>query len=116
VAWAPVVGLVGDSLTFLGGLCLAREAILKGRESEGVKKIVKTLKNPHLAKFKVEMDGLRISDPESIETVFVHRNVKWAKAGAALLSIGFLLLLSLRISELVRPSESTCSPGCALHK
>jgi hypothetical protein len=80
------IGIFADSLTFLGGCILARDAFLR----------LKELKNKRTdTKFRSEFPFLNLTDDEWNKAVV---SVRWALAGFVLLIAGFLLQLLLRVA------------------
>ena len=93
LAHRKCLGISGDSLTFLGGLLLALEALGKKNERISIA-IVRTT-----AKYFVQAedeDGRKVS-PEAAEEAWVKRWHLIAQLGASAMAAGFLLLLVLRI-------------------
>jgi hypothetical protein len=89
------VGIWGDSLTFLGGLLLSAEALFKKKDRLAV-----AVKGT-VAKFfpGAEDSGGNKVSPTTTEEKQVNLWGLVAKAGIGMLTIGFLVLLLLRISE-----------------
>jgi hypothetical protein len=96
----PIIGLVGDLLTFTGGLLLAIDVAQKEREFSKIKAVSSSIESPFLAKIKIEMDGIILTDKDDVVRAFIHHSARKAFWGCILLSVGFLFLLSVRISEL----------------
>ena len=85
------IGIVADSLTFLGSVILTRDALLR----------LKDLRNKRTdEKFRRRFSDLNLTDEEWKEATV---SVRWAVAGCFLLAAGFLLQLVLRILELGAP-------------
>jgi len=81
------IGIMADSLTFLGALILARDAFLRLRE----------LKRARIDKrFSTENPRLNLTDDE-LEGATAA--VRWALRGFVLLMAGFLGELLVRIAE-----------------
>ena len=93
VAHRRCIGIAGDSLTFLGGLLLALEALGKKREwiSIATKRTV--------ARYfpRAEDESGKSINPVKTEEDWVDRWHLIAQIGAVTLAAGFLLLLLLRI-------------------
>jgi hypothetical protein len=89
------VGIWGDSLTFAGGLFLSAEALFKKKDrlAIAVKSTVATL-----LPGAEEKSGEKVS-PTDEEKKQLNRWDFVAKGGIGMLTIGFLILLLLRISE-----------------
>jgi hypothetical protein len=102
----PIVGLLGDLLTFTGGLLLAWDAVQKEREFERIKKVAAALQSPWLARLKVEMEGLIVADEGDVQKAFIRRSARKAAYGCGLLAAGFLLLLAARTIELLNHVQS----------
>jgi hypothetical protein len=87
------LGIWGDSLTFLGGVLLAAEAL--GKKSERISiAIVKTT-----AKYFVQAEdkaGNKIN-PETTEEAWVNRWHRISQLGAIAMAAGFLVLLLCRV-------------------
>lgn len=81
------LGLLADSLTFLGAILLARDAFLRLRE-------IKRTRTD--AEFRREFPQLNLTDEEFAAAL---RSVRWALAGFCLLLLGFLCQLLLRMME-----------------
>jgi len=99
---APFVGLFGDGATFAGGLVLALDALHKEREIKDIRRIVSTLKSPVIARLKVEMEGVILTDEDDVQIAFLRRSARKALLGCALLTVGFLALLLARGSEFLK--------------
>lgn len=81
------VGILADSLTFLGGFILARDAFLRLRE----------LKKSRIdARFRREFPRLNLTDDEWRAAVV---SLRWTLAGFVLLLLGFLTQLVVRLIE-----------------
>ena len=89
------VGIWGDSLTFAGGLLLSAEALFKKKDrlAIAIKTTVATL-----LPGAEEKSGNTVS-PSDEEKKQLNRWDLVAKAGIGMLTVGFLVLLLLRISE-----------------
>ena len=99
----PVIGLLGDSATFAGGLVLALDAARKEREFTRIKKVAAGIKSPFLAHVKFQTKGgLTLADENDVERVFIHDSARQAVWGCWLLAGGFLLLLGTRLAELCK--------------
>ncbi|MEO6802988.1 MAG: hypothetical protein ABI197_07075 [Granulicella sp.] len=82
-----LLGILADSLTFLGAAILARDAFLHIRD----------LKKARIDdKFRDEMPGLNLTDDELNEAI---RARWWTFAGFALLVFGFFFQILLRLLE-----------------
>ncbi len=109
--WSSCIGLGGDVLTFVGGIFLALEAIKRDREFDELQNVARSLEDPTLAMLSVEVEGVSLSNPKSAEKVYIHRNVRVARWGATLLSVGFFCLLVVRVLEIRKPSEAAGEPA-----
>jgi hypothetical protein len=82
------IGIFADLLTFVGGVILSRDALLRLRE----------LRKQRIdEEFRHRFAGLNLTDEEWREAVV---SVRWALAGFLLLVIGFFLQFIERILEL----------------
>lgn len=81
------LGILADSLTFLGGFLLARDAFFRLRE---------LTKNRIDTRFRAEFPRLNLTDEEWHEAIL---SLRWSLAGFALLVVGFALQLLLRLVE-----------------
>jgi hypothetical protein len=81
------IGLLADSLTFLGGLILTRDAFLRLRD------LKRTRTN---SQFLKEFPDLKLTDNEWKAAVV---SLRWVLAGFLLLLLGFLAQLLLRFGE-----------------
>jgi hypothetical protein len=82
-----LIGIFADTVTFLGGCLLARDAFLRLRE----------LKKERVdARFRAEFPRLNLTDDEWRAAVV---SLRWAFAGFVLLVLGFLMQLLLRVVE-----------------
>jgi hypothetical protein len=89
------VGIWGDSLTFLGGLLLSAEALFKKKDRLTLASIAIVVK---LFPGAEDGNGKKLATTTE-EDKQLRRWEKVAKLGVGLLTLGFLLLLLLRISE-----------------
>jgi hypothetical protein len=89
------VGIWGDSLTFAGGMLLSAEALFKKKD-----RLVIAVKGAVATFFPgaENKSGKKVS-VSSTEEKQLNRWAFVAKAGTGMLTIGFLILLLLRISE-----------------
>lgn len=87
------LGILGDSLTFLGGLLLAIEALWKRTERISIATVRTTARYFVQAEDKA---GNKIN-PEKTEENWVNRWHHFAQAGAVAMAAGFLVLLLVRI-------------------
>jgi len=81
------IGILADSLTFLGGLILIRDAFRRLKELN---------KNRIDVRFRTEFPRLNLTDDEWKAAVV---SVRWTLAGFVLLLVGFLSQLLLRLIE-----------------
>ncbi|HUD53942.1 MAG TPA: hypothetical protein VMR02_01855 [Terracidiphilus sp.] len=81
------IGILAESLTFLGGFLLARDAFLRLGE---------LTKNRIDNRFRVEFPRLNLTDEEWHEAVV---SLRWTLAGFVLLVVGFAFQLLLRLVE-----------------
>ncbi len=82
-----LLGILADSLTFLGGFLLARDALLRLRE---------LMKNRIDTRFRAEFPRLNLTDEEWQEAIV---SLRWTLAGFVLLLVGFAFQLILRLAE-----------------
>ena len=105
-----LVGLVGDSLTFIGSALLALDAILKERGFNRSKSLLETITNPALAKVTLERNGIVLKNEDDVELLLIRSSVRrgiWG--GNCILTIGFLCLSIARFDEPRTPDASTAS-------
>ncbi len=82
-----LIGILADTLTFLGGCLLARDAFLR----------LKDLKKKRIdEEFRREFPRLNLTDDEWKAAIL---SLRWALAGFVLVSVGFLFQLLLRLAE-----------------
>jgi hypothetical protein len=81
------IGILADSLTFLGGFLLARDAFLRLRE---------LTKNRIDNRFRAEFPRLNLTDEEWHEAIV---SLRWTLAAFVLLVVGFAFQLLLRLVE-----------------
>lgn len=98
----PMIGLVGDTLTFCGGLLLAYDAIKKETEFNRKTGMVKAGTNPLLARLHFVKGGLEITDESNAELFFIRRSALLASIGCVILSVGFACLFVARACELFK--------------
>lgn len=80
-----MIGILADSLTFVGGAILTRDAFLRLTE----------LKKSRIdVRFSAEFPRLNLTDEEWKAAVV---SLRWALAGFLLIAIGFLAQLLLRL-------------------
>ena len=96
---STILGLIGDALTFTGGLILALDAVRRQREFRKTKQLQETVKS--LDGIKLTQDGISLLDDKAVELVFIRQSVRRAIYGAACLTIGFVFLLITRVVELI---------------
>lgn len=81
------IGILADTLTFLGACILARDALLR----------LKELKSKRIdAEFRRQFPRLNLTDSE---WKAAEVSLKWSLAGFVLLILGFLAQLILRLME-----------------
>ncbi|SRR6266446_2960357 len=93
-----ILGLAGDSLTFVGGFILALDALLRQKEFRKRGDLGQTV--TALKGVRLVQDGIKLVNNDDVELVFIRQSVRRALVGATILTIGFVLLLSARIAEL----------------
>lgn len=98
VSW---LGLLGDLITFCGGLILAWDAWKGEKHANEAQKISDVLKSPAFARRIVVIKGVNVNNPDEIERAFLHITSKNARLGIAVLAVGFLFLLAHRIIDLI---------------
>ena len=82
-----LIGILADTLTFLGGCLLASDAFLR----------LKDLKKKRIdEEFRREFPRLNLTDEEWKAAIV---SLRWALAGFVLVSVGFLFQLLLRLAE-----------------
>ncbi|MFZ0821753.1 MAG: hypothetical protein WAM91_16940 [Candidatus Acidiferrales bacterium] len=100
--YTTIAGLVGDLLTFVGGLMLTLDAAHKDEEFEKINNVAKALNSPWMARLKVDMEGIIITDEKDVQHAFIRRSARKAVWGCRILCIGFGLLLLSRALELMK--------------
>jgi hypothetical protein len=95
-----ILGLSGDTLTFIGSTLLALDALRPERAFREEQRVITVRSHPALAKLTVEMDGRTLVNDEDVKLVFMHRRANKAKLGYVLLAVGFAALLVTRLLEL----------------
>ncbi len=96
---APLFGLVGDALTFAGGLILAFDAARQEKRFKKMRGKVDTFLSPPFLRLKVVEDGVVLTDEKDVELTFIRHSVRSAKLGSILLAFGFAFLLVTRLLE-----------------
>jgi hypothetical protein len=82
-----LIGIAADSLTFLGGAILTRDAFLR----------LKELNRSRIdARFREEFPRLNLTDDEMKAAVV---SLRWTLAGLFLMAVGFLTQLLLRVID-----------------
>ena len=101
------LGLAGDTLTFVGGMILAIDAIGKQKEFRKIQSTAAAVNDPLLAKVRFTREGVSLTNHEDVELVFIHRSVKRAGWGSVIITFGFVCLLLARIYEILHiPSRA----------
>jgi len=93
------LGLGGDTLTFVGAMILAIDAVGRQKEFQKIQRTAATVRDPLLKKVKFTKDGISLTSHDDVELVFIHRSVKRALCGSVILALGFVCLLLARICE-----------------
>jgi hypothetical protein len=109
MAIAAILGFAGDTLTFVGGLILALDALGRDQEfrrQQQLWKAVVDLKGIELVKY-----GIKLTSDKSIEHVFIRQSVRRAFWGAAILALGFVFLFASRSVEAVTRTAEHCPCG-----
>ncbi|MFZ0313687.1 MAG: hypothetical protein WAL85_13345 [Candidatus Korobacteraceae bacterium] len=94
---ATILGFAGDTLTFVGGLVLAWDALMRDREfkkQQQLGEVVHELKG-----IKLATGGIKLTGPNDVERVFIRQSVRRAFWGTAVMTLGFILLLCSRGCE-----------------
>jgi hypothetical protein len=94
-----VMGFVGDTLTCVGGILLAWDAIHGEREFRRIRKIAQAIEEKSLARIHVVLEGVQISAESDVERAFIRRSARKALIGSILLAIGFVFLFVARVLE-----------------
>jgi len=100
VALVRILGFAGDGITFLGGFLLAVKEAGEERRTRvviGAKKALKAW--PELKDLGAEMEGLPVTDEDSVEIAVARGASRISRYGARILALGFVLLLASRILE-----------------
>jgi hypothetical protein len=96
---ARLLGYLGDGVTFFSGILLSWDAMRSESEFIEATKITEGMKHPVMQGVKVKLDHVIVTNDKGVERVFRRRASRKAIYGSILLTVGFLLLLSARISE-----------------
>jgi hypothetical protein len=96
---ARLLGYVGDGVTFFSGILLSWDAMRSESEFVAATRIEEGLKDPVMRNVTVKLDKSIVTSEQSVQQVFRRRASRKAILGSLLLTLGFLLLLSARISE-----------------
>jgi len=94
---STIWGLLGDSLSFLGALILALDALWREREFIRQKKLLRMVET---LRVRLTLDGIELVDGESTHLVFIRQSVRRSIWGASILTSGFICLLVARIVEI----------------
>ncbi len=95
--YARLAGFLGDGLSFAGSLCLAYDALFKRKEQAvAAQKLQIVIDFGDSAQNR---DGATMTQ-DSIAEAELAKSVRWARVGAVLLAMGFLLLFLSRLWEL----------------
>lgn len=89
-------GFAGDSLTFLGGLLLAIDAVDAERRFRRLRQWIKTIEDPEIEGVKLTMRDVLLRSAEDVELAFIRKSAKLALAGAIVLTTGFVALFISR--------------------
>lgn len=93
LAHKKAVGILGDSITFIGSLILSAEALFKKTQIISTARKRKLIaRTPHLK----SLSGQLVTDGQ-VENEWVNLWVLLAKIGILILTLGFLVLLLGRI-------------------
>lgn len=95
-----VLGLCGDSLTFIGGVILAIDALGKHREFKKIQRTAKAVADPILANIRLTKNGIALRGKDDVEEVFIYKSVSRALLGSIVIAIGFICLLLARLHEI----------------
>jgi len=98
---APWLGLIGDTVTFIGGIILAVEAARQHEQFLKIQQMASTLTSPELVHLKVEVGGVLITDHKDIERAYIRHSARRALAGAVGMAIGFGFLFLTRWAEIL---------------
>jgi hypothetical protein len=98
---SQILGLVGDVITFSGGLVLAiKEAGEEKRARERVG-VANALENfPNLKKLTILIDETLIRNESDIEVAIASRASQRARWGGGLIAAGFVFLFVARVLEI----------------
>jgi len=92
---ATILGFVGDTLTFFGGVVLALDALEREREFRKQKEWADTVRE--FKGVELTRHGIRLLDEKSVELVFIRLSVRRSVWGTAIVAAGFLALLGARV-------------------
>ena len=94
---STIWGLCGDSLSFVGALVLALDALLREHEFGKQKQLLQMIKV--LKEVRLTLRGIELVDEESANLVFIRQSVIRSLWGAGILTGGFVCLLVSRVLE-----------------
>jgi|SRR5882724_5663115 len=94
-----ILGLVGDALTFTGGLILALDALRREQEFRKTKELQKAVQS--LKGIKLTQDGITLVNDQDVDLVFIRQSVLRSLKGVVILTLGFVSLLAARILEVI---------------
>ena len=100
---STIWGLCGDSLSFVGALILALDALLREREFSKQKQLIRMIKV--LKEVRLTLRGIELVDEESANLVFIRQSVIRSLWGAGFLTVGFICLLVSRVFETLTTSN-----------
>jgi hypothetical protein len=95
-----ILGFLGDSLTFGGGILLSWDALQRGSEFKKIKGLQTVVAK--FAGIDIRSGGIKIFDDNSTELLFIRKSVRRAKWGTVIITCGFLCLLASRITEVLK--------------
>lgn len=98
---APIFGILGDGATFAGAILLAVEALRSEHDFDRVRAIGQGLQHPIMQNVRVAMDGLVVTGEADAQRAFLRRATRRAVWGTWCLAVGFGLLFTTRVLEII---------------
>jgi hypothetical protein len=100
-----VVGLLGDMYNFGAGIWFATDLLFKDRELERKAAISELERDIAGRNLPLTIDGVSISEPGALETVFNRRKAGETLSACLMLALGLTLVLIARLLEFVEQGK-----------